>query len=350
MRQDCRSSRGATAVSGDAGRNVSFAPATVAVVGAGAVGSYYGAKLARAGLEVTLIARPAHVAAVERDGLCVIEGGSEWRARVRASTDSAAAAGADVVLVTVKTPDTTSAASELVGRVRSEARIVSLQNGVDNAERIAAVLGNPVYAAVVYVGVQMAAPGRVRHTGRGDLVIGAPRAFAPRGDSEGDLRGIAAMFEKAGISCPVSADIGAALWTKLILNCAFNAVSALGESPYGRMAASEPVRGVMETVVREAAQVARAAGAAIDTGALIATTWKLAASMPEQFSSTAQDMQRGKPTEIDALNGYVAQRGAALGVEAPVNRTLHALVKLREAGLAAPGQASSGENRGSETE
>jgi 2-dehydropantoate 2-reductase len=140
------------------------------------------------------------------------------------------------------------------------------------------------------------------------------------------------MFEKAGIPCPRNPDIEAALWTKLTLNCAFNAVSALGDSPYGRMAESAPIRGVMETVVREAARVASAAGVAIDADALVAATWKLAASMPRQYSSTAQDMQRGKPTEIDALNGYVAERGAALGVDAPVNRTLHALVKLREAG------------------
>ena len=319
---------------------MSFFPATIAVIGAGAVGSYYGAKLARAGLDVTLVARPAHVAAIEQDGLCVIEGENEWRARLRASTVTMAASQADVVLITVKTPDTTAAASALAPFLKSDARVVSLQNGVDNAERVAAVLGNPVYAAVVYVGVQMAGPGRVRHTGRGDLVIGVPRASAGRGDNAADLRAIAAMFEKAGIPCPVDADIEAALWTKLTLNCAFNAVSALGDSPYGRMAASEPVRGVMETVVREAVQVARAAGVAIDADALVATTWKLAASMPQQYSSTAQDMQRGKPTEIDALNGYVAQRGAALGLDAPVNRTLHALVKLREAARSASAQPS----------
>jgi 2-dehydropantoate 2-reductase len=309
-----------------------FNPATVAVIGAGAVGSYYGAKLARAGRDVTLVARPAHVAAIERDGLCVLEGDGEWRVRVRASTDSNAAVRADLVLVTVKTPDTAAACAPLARSLSPHARIISLQNGVDNAERIAAVLGNPVYAAVVYVGVQMAGPGRVRHTGRGDLVIGVPRALASRGDTDADLSGIAAMFEKAGIPCPRNPDIEAALWTKLTLNCAFNAVSALGDSPYGRMAESAPIRGVMETVVREAVRVARAAGVAIDADALVAATWKLAASMPRQYSSTAQDMQRGKPTEIDALNGYVAERGAALGVDAPVNRTLHALVKLREAG------------------
>ena len=321
-------------------------PATVAVIGAGAVGSYYGARLARAGLDVTLVARPAHVAAIERDGLCVLENGTEWRARLRASTDSNAAARADLVLVTVKTPDTAVACAPLAGSLSPDARIVSLQNGVDNAERIAAVLGNPVYAAVVYVGVQMAGPGRVRHTGRGDLVIGVPRVLAGRGDTECDLSGIAAIFEKAGIPCPRDPDIEAALWTKLTLNCAFNAVSALGDSPYGRMAESTPIRGVMETVVREAVSVARAAGVAIDADAVVAAMWKLAASMPRQYSSTAQDMQRGKATEIDALNGYVAERGAALGVDAPVNRTLHALVKLREAGRTPARQ----DDKGGETE
>ena len=319
----------------------SFAPASVAVLGAGAVGSYYGAKLARSGIAVTLIGRPMHVAAIERDGLRVVEGDGEWRAYVHAATDVAAVSRADVVLVTVKTPDTTAAAATLARSIAPRARIVSLQNGVDNAERIGATLANPVYAAVVYVGVQMDGPGRVRHTGRGDLVIGAPRAFSARGDTERDLRAIAAMFEAAGIACPIDPDIEAALWTKLTLNCAFNAISALGDSPYGRMTANAPVRGVMEAVVREAVGVARAAGAALDADRLVADTWQLAASMPDQYSSTAQDVQRGKATEIDALNGFVASRGAELGVDAPVNRTLHALVKLREVAMQSAGQPDS---------
>jgi len=321
-----------------------FVPAFVAVIGAGAVGSYYGAKLARSGIDVLLVARPRHVEAIERDGLRVVEGGTEWRAHVRAVPDVAAASRADVVLITVKTPDTTAAAEALARRVSPHARIVSLQNGVDNAERIGAVLANRIYAAVVYVGVLMDGPGCVRHTGRGDLVLGVPRAVAGRGDSDGDLRAIAAMFEAAGIACPIDADIEAALWTKLTLNCAFNAISALGNSPYGRMVASASVRGVMEVVVREAVAVARAAGAALDADGLVAATWKLAASMPDQYSSTAQDVQRGKATEIDALNGFVALRGAELGVDAPANRTLHALVKLREmAAGATEGPSTGGE-------
>jgi 2-dehydropantoate 2-reductase len=312
---------------GDTG---SFAPGAVAVLGAGAVGCYFGAKLAHAGVGVTLIGRPAHVEAIERDGVCVLQDGREWRARVRAATAAAAARDAHVVLVTVKSPDTTEAAHSLAPHLRADTRIVSLQNGVDNAARIAAVLSQPVYAAVVYVGAYMEGPGRVRHTGRGDLVIGVPRALATRGDADGDLRALAAMFESAGVRCPVAPDIEAELWTKLTLNCAFNAVSALGHARYGRMAAMPVVRPVMEAAVRETVAVARADGTELDADNLVAATWKLASALAEQYSSTAQDIMRGKPTEIDALNGYVAQRGAALGIPVPVNRTLHALVRLRE--------------------
>ena len=189
-----------------------------------------------------------------------------------------------------------------------------------------------VLASVVWVGACMAGPGVVRHTGRGDLDLGVPRATARRPRAREAAEAVATMFERAGVKCPVSADIEAALWSKLTVNCAFNAISALGRSRYGRMAASAPVRALMEDVVRETLAVARADGVHLDDEAMIAATWKVASAMDSQYSSTAQDILRGKPTEIDMLNGYVAKRARALGLSAPISRTLHALVKLREAG------------------
>lgn len=308
-----------------------YAPASIAVLGAGAVGSYYGARLARAGCNVTLIGRPAHVEAITRGGLVIVENAGEWCVAIGATTDArAAAAAADLVLVTVKSPDTAAAVREIAATLASRARLVSMQNGVDNAARIAGETLLPVYAAVVYVGTVNEGPGRVRHTGRGDLVLGVPRALADRGDAAGDLAAIAAVFERAGIACPVSRDIESALWSKLVLNAAFNAISALGNARYGTMAEMPPVRAVMEDVVRETVAVARAEGVALDADEMIAGAWKLAGAMGQQLSSTAQDLARGKPTEVDALNGFVAERGAANGVPTPVNRTLHALVKLRE--------------------
>ena len=178
----------------------------------------------------------------------------------------------------------------------------------------------------------MNGPGVVHHAGRGDLVLGAARRTAASAGANARLHAIAATFERAGVPCPVSDDIDAALWTKLIVNCAFNAVSAIGRARYGRMAAEPHVRRTMEAAVREAVAVARADGVDLDEAAMIAATWKVAGAMARQYSSTAQDILRGKPTEIDSLNGYVVARGEALRIDVPVNRTLHALVKLREAG------------------
>jgi 2-dehydropantoate 2-reductase len=304
----------------------------VAVLGAGAVGCYYGGLLARAGTPVTLVGRPAHVEAIRRDGLSIEWADRRETIRVGASTDAAAVKDADVVLVCVKSPDTDAAARSLAPHLRADTVVASLQNGVDNAERLRAVLPQPVLAAVVYVGAYMEGPGVVRHTGRGDLVLGASRADATRPEVARGLARVAAMFEAAGVGCPVSDDIDAALWTKLAINCAFNAISALGRARYGRMARDPRIRALMEGTVRESVAVARAGGVALDERRLVDAVWGVADALAQQYSSTAQDILRGKPTEIDSLNGFVAARGDALGVDVPINRTLFALVKLREAG------------------
>lgn len=303
-----------------------------AVLGAGAVGGYYGGMLARAGVPVTLIGRAPHVEAIRRDGLAIVRAERRDVVRIDASTDAAAVRGADIVLVCVKSPDTRDAALAMRPHLSPDAAVVSLQNGVGNADVLAQALEGVVLASVVWVGASMEGPGIVRHAGRGDLELGVARSGAGRPGAQARARDVAAMFERAGVPCPVVADIDAALWRKLVVNCAFNAVSALGRSRYGRMAAEPAIRELMETVVREAVAVARASGVALDEPAMIASMWRTAEAMSSQVSSTAQDVLRGKRTEIDMLNGYVAERGDALGVPTPANRTLHALVRLREAG------------------
>jgi 2-dehydropantoate 2-reductase len=304
----------------------------VAVLGAGAVGCYYGGLLARAGVPVTLIGRATHVDAIRRDGLVIEWANRRETIRLAAATGVDAVRDADLVLVCVKSPDTGDAGRSLRPHLRPDAVVASLQNGVDNADRLRAELAQPVLAAVVYVGAYINGPGIVRHTGRGDLVLGAARADRERPGIAGQLAAVAAIFERAGIRCPVSGDIDAALWTKLVINCAFNAVSALGRARYGRMAREPGIRALMEGTVRESVAVARASGVALDERKLFDAVWGVADALAQQYSSTAQDILRGKRTEIDALNGLVAARGAALGVDVPINRTLHALVRLREGG------------------
>jgi 2-dehydropantoate 2-reductase len=288
--------------------------------------------LARSGVPVTLIGRKVHTDAIRASGLVIERGGQREVVRVDATDSPASLRGADVVLVCVKSPDSEDAARVIAARTAAGTVVVSLQNGVDNAERIAAIVPGVVLAAVVYVGTSMEGPGVVRHSGRGDLVLGVPRCCVDRDQARAQAERVSALFERAGVACPVSADIEAALWTKLTINCAFNAISALGRARYGRMAREPGIRGVMERAVGESVAVANAVGVPLDERALVSAMWSVADAMGGQYSSTAQDVLRGKPTEIDSLNGYVAARGATLGIDTPVNRTLHALVKLREAG------------------
>jgi 2-dehydropantoate 2-reductase len=303
----------------------------VAVLGAGAVGGYYGGMLARAGVPVTLIGRPAQADAIARDGLGVEWADRRETIRVAAAVDPAAARDADIVLVCVKSLDTEAAARSLQPHLRGDTAVLSLQNGVDNGQRLRTVLAQPVFATVVYVGAINVAPGVVRHTGRGDLVLGPlARDLARNASLIERAQSLAAMFERVGVPCVVSETIEADLWRKLSINCVYNAISALGYANYGRMLAHGLTRDLIPLIVAECVEVARADGVALDEGPLLQSSLAVGAALATQISSTAQDVRRGRRTEIDALNGYVAKRGAALGIPAPINRTLHALVKLRE--------------------
>lgn len=292
----------------------------VAVMGAGAVGCYFGAMLARAGHDVTLIARPRHVEAVRQHGLMFESRSFSGHIPVQATTDASGVEGADIVLFCVKSPDTESAGRAIVPFLKQGAIILCLQNGVDNAERLQAVTGRIAIPAVVYVATEMAGPGHVRHKGRGELIIGSSEASDD----------IARQFIAAAIPATVSDTVVSELWTKLITNCAYNALSAVAELPYGPLLRVEGVTDVMRAVIGECEAVARALNIPLPA-TLRDSTLALAASMPEQYSSTAQDLARGKPTEIDYLNGYVVKRGAALGIPTPTNLALQVMVKAREA-------------------
>jgi 2-dehydropantoate 2-reductase len=307
-------------------------------MGSGAVGCYYGGMLARAGAPVMLIARPQHVDAIAKHGLRFESLRFDEHVALEASSDLNAASDAHWVLFSVKSGDTEEAAKQLGAVLDPKAIVIGLQNGVDNIERIRKHLPNRVLPAVVYVAVAMAGPGHVRHTGRGDLILG--NMGASRDFSRAELDRIAAILEKAGVPCRISDNVEGELWLKLLMNCAYNAVSALGRSQYKRMAASAEVQDVMRAVVSEVLSVAQAAGVRMPAGNLVEATLNLASSMPEATSSTAQDLARGKPSEVDHLNGFVFRKGRDLGVPAPVNQTLHALVKLLESAPAPrPGAA-----------
>lgn len=295
-------------------------------MGAGAVGCYFGGMLARQGHRVTLIARPQHVAAIAAGGLRMQTTQFDEQVQLAASSQASAVQGAQLVLFCVKSLDTEAAGTLIRPHLAPDALVLCLQNGVDNTARLRSALPqHAVAAAVVYVATEMAGAGHVRHHGRGDLVMEPSKHGAA----------VAQALMDAGVPTEISPNVTGALWAKLILNCAYNAVSAISQLPYGKTVAGEGVPELMRDVVAECLAVAQAEGVQL-AGDVHAAVDRLAGSMPSQFSSTAQDLARGKATEIDHLNGLIVRRGEALGIPTPANRVLWALVKLIERKALAP--------------
>ena len=297
----------------------------IAVVGAGAVGGYFGGMFARAGASTVFIGRKHFADAVHANGLVLDTSHGQEKIRVEATTDMSAVRDRSLVLLCVKANDTSATAAQMAPFVSRETTVVCLQNGVDNAERVHAATNSLTIPAAVYVAVSVPEPGRVKHLARGDLIIGPPSEKATD---------IVKVFERAGIPCRITENIEGELWMKLLRNCALNAISALGRAHYGRIAQHGHAKQVMQNVVDEVLAVARAAGVVLpgvnDRESGMTAAMELATQMAYAFSSTAQDLDRGRLTEIDALNGYISRRGAELGIPVPVNHALFTLVKLAE--------------------
>ena len=298
----------------------------VVVVGPGGVGAYFGGMLARAGAPVTMLGRPgsqsAHLVAMARNGLRLETLTFDERVSVTTATSADAVAAAELVLFCVKTPDTDEAARLIAPHVSDRTVVVDLQNGVDNPERMRHAGIDPI-VAVVYVAAAVETPGAVKHRGRGDLVIG-------HRSRPSEVARVAAWFARAGVSCQISDDVEHELWFKLILNSMTNAVSALTGASYGALAAFEPTWQLALDVAREGIAVARAAGHRFEQETILERGLEVCRAVGAATSSTQQDIARGRPTEIDALNGFIARRGTDLEIETPINRMLWALVKLRE--------------------
>ncbi len=297
----------------------------IAVVGAGAVGGYFGGMFARAGAPIVLIGRRHFADAVNSNGLVLDKSEGQERIRVAATTEMSAIRDCSLILFSVKANDTAETAKQIAPFLQPDATVVCLQNGVDNADRVRAATNVVTVPAVVYVAVSVPEFGRVKHLARGDLIIGPL--------SERTME-VANVFNRAAISCRISENIEGELWVKLLCNCALNAISALGHARYGQIVQSGDAKQLMQDVVDEVLAVARAAGVVLpgvdDRESGMAAAMKIATQMADAFSSTAQDLNRGRPTEIDALNGYIVRQGAALAVPVPINGALFTLVKLAE--------------------
>jgi 2-dehydropantoate 2-reductase len=297
----------------------------IAVVGAGAVGGYFGGMFARAGAPIVFVGRKHFADAVNSRGLVLDKSEGQERMRVRATTEMSAVRDCSLILFCVKANDTAATAAQMAAFLRPDATVVCLQNGVDNADQVRAAASVVVLSAAVYVAVSIPESGRVKHLARGDLIIGPPSERTTE---------VANLFISAGMSCRISDNIEGELWVKLLCNCALNAISALGHARYGQIAQNSGAKLLMQHIVDEVLAVAHGGGVVLpgirDRESGMAAALEIATQMAGALSSTAQDLDRGRPTEVDALNGCIARLGARLGVPTPVNHALFTLVKLAE--------------------
>ena len=298
------------------------------VLGAGAVGCYFGGMLARAHHDVTFIARPARVEALNTSGLEMDCKAFHETVRVKASSDLATLKDADLVLLSVKSLDTERTLADIKSVLPSKAVILSLQNGVANIDIASNMIANPVYAAVVYVAAGMIGQRTMKHHGRGELLVGSLGTASPTDDQS--LREICKLFEGAGVPCSIAPQIKRDMWLKFLVNCSFNGISGIGQISYGEMVKSPAIVKLIEQITKEFLAIAALEDVNITMAEALAANDSIAATMVTQVSSTAQDLARGKMTEIDFLNGYIVELGKRYGVPTPYNESVHALVKMME--------------------
>lgn len=289
----------------------------VAVFGAGAVGGFLGARLSSRA-EVLLIGRPPFVRAVRRRGLRV-RGLAGRPFRLEATSDAQGARDADLIVLTTKAYDTPRAALQL-SRAGVRSPVLSLQNGLTNTATLKRTLkDNPLLGGSIVVGVIREAPGTVRYTGGGRAVVGPVRGGA------GPAREAASLFTRAGIPTRTTGDVQRVLWQKAIVNAAVNPLTAILRCPNGDLLTRADARLVSVLAAREATAAARAHGVKAD-----ADPWpeveRVLRDTPTNRSSMLQDIEAGRPTEMDAITGEIVRVANRHRVAVPVNKALLDLV------------------------
>ena len=301
-------------------------------MGAGAVGGYFGARLATAGNEVHFIARGPHLEAIRQRGLLVRNPDGEFAIKPARATDDPSTVGeVDLVLFTVKATGTREAAVAMRPLLGPHTAVLCLQNGVENEDVITEVVGvGRVIPGVAYVGAEVTEPGVVTHTALGRIALGERS-----GEVTERVREIAKVFEDAGIHASISTDITSAKWRKLVWNAAFNPITALTGQTVFEALQDDDVRELGHATMREVIAVAQALGLAVSEDD-VPKGENVRTQKAMSKTSMLQDVERGRPTEIEALCGAVVRAGHRVGVPTPISAALRALVRAKEARSRAP--------------
>jgi 2-dehydropantoate 2-reductase len=299
----------------------------IAILGSGAVGGYYGAKLARQGHDVVFLARGAHLRAMRERGLLVWSPLGDFLVRARAEDDAAQVGVVDLVLLGVKTYDNASALVMLPPLVGPQTIVLTLQNGVQSAERLAEEVGETrVLGGSTYIAAALLAPGLIEQTGTYRRIVFG-EWFGDRSATTDRVQHLHAMFEAADIQSEPHADVRTPVWEKFIYLAPLAGFTAAARRPAGGVWGDPFIRGLFMDAVREVERVARASGIAVSDTILDRVTSYMDAVPPGMRSSLLIDLTAGKRLEVDALQGDVVRRGAALGVPTPIMSTLYAVLK-----------------------
>jgi len=300
----------------------------IAMLGAGAMGSLFGAMLSRSGThEVWLLdVWEEHINRVMSGGLIVESEDEQPVFRLQATTDPEAIGVADLIVVFVKAYLTREAVEFGLPMVGTNTVFLSLQNGLGNVENIRRVVPDaPVVGGVTSQGSTMLGPGRIRHGGRGPTAVGDMD-----GKTTAVVERIAALFNQCGVPTEATTDIQRLMWEKLLINVGINPVTAITGFKNGELLDLEETKSLTATAVKEAEKVAVKKGIALP-GNAVDRVFEVCKATARNRSSMGQDIDNGRRTEIDFINGAIVREGEALGVATPVNATLTCLVKALEA-------------------
>jgi 2-dehydropantoate 2-reductase len=295
----------------------------IAVMGTGAVGGYFGAKFAAAGHDVVFIARGSHLTALRQSGLRVKSPGGDLHIKNALFTADAAKAGSvDLILFCVKSYDTEAAAQALQSIVGEKTVILSLQNGVDNGDKIARRFGDRhTVVGVVYVGAQVTAPGIIEHSTGGSIIFGART-----GGNVESTKTAGQAIATAGIPCEPSLEIKKAQWRKLLWNAPFCAISCLTRATVKDIIDSESLTNLAMECMDEVRQAAETRNLDLPRQ-LCDEALSFSRSLGAFKPSMLQDLEAGKPLEYEAFNGIVVKLSSDVGKDAPVNRVFYGALR-----------------------
>ena len=295
----------------------------IAVIGTGAVGGYFGAKLAAAGHNLVFIARGKHLEALQAAGLRILSPNGDLHIQNADFVASATQAGVvDLILFCVKSYDTQAAAESLGPLLAESTTILSLQNGIDNPQKIAAVWRHHrIYSGVVYIGAEISSPGVIRHSNGGKIVFGAADGQA----DESAVR-IEQLLAEAGIACQLSAKIHEAQWSKLLWNAPFCAISCLARADVKQIVDSVPLTQLALDCMTEVQCAAQLRGVILPRQ-LFDQTIEFSRGLGAFKPSMLQDLETGKPLEYEAFNGMVVKLLQVSGKAAPINQSFHSLLE-----------------------